>query len=135
MDAIGAKGRAILFVQRFWQPTSACLTCMPGSLMKLTSFAHWQIALQTGLGTGLLVLLLTFLPMRAVFRHRVGNALVVALLTMMGDAYSHSCHDGIRWSEVVLTGITSGLFALTAAVLFEDRARRLRYLWAASRGG
>ncbi len=47
MDSMGVRGRAILFAQRFWQPTSACLTCMPGSLSKLGSVGHWEIALQT----------------------------------------------------------------------------------------
>jgi hypothetical protein len=134
MDSIGLKGRMILFGQRFWQPASACLTCMPGSLTQLTNLSHWEIALQTGLGTGSLVLVLTFLPSRAVFRHRYGNAIVVALLTMLGDAYSHRFHDGIRWKEVILTGFTSGLFALVASFLFQDRARRLRSLWSMLRG-
>jgi hypothetical protein len=133
MESLGMKRRAVLFAQRFWQPTSACLTCMPGSLMKLSSLGHWQIALQTGLGTGLLVLILTFLPVRSVFRYRMGNAVVVALLTMLGDAYSHSTHDGLRWGEVVMTGLTSGMFALVASFLFEDRARRIRTLWSSMR--
>lgn len=25
------KRRVELFIQRFWQPTSACMACMPGS--------------------------------------------------------------------------------------------------------
>lgn len=106
---------------------------MPGSLAKLSSLNHWEIALQTGLGTGILVLILTFTPVRTAFRFRLGNAVVVAALTMLGDAYSHSCHDGIRWSEVILTGLTAGLFALIANFVFEDKAKRLRWAWAAVR--
>lgn len=55
--------RARLFVQRFWQPTSACIACMPGSFAAVANVAHWEIALRTGLATGLLVILLSFTPL------------------------------------------------------------------------
>jgi xanthine/uracil/vitamin C permease (AzgA family) len=94
---------------------------------------HWEIALRTGLGTGLLVVILTFTPLRAVFRHRFGNSVAIAVLTMIGDAYSHSYYGGIRSKEVMLTGLTSGIFALLAGFALEDRGRRLRALWSALR--
>ena len=124
------KLRAKLLAQRFWQPTTACMTCMPGSLLNLASLPHWAIALQTGLATGLLVLLLSFTPARRVFRNRFGNAGVVALLTMAADAWSHSNNYAIEWAEAVVTGLVSGLLALGASYLIEDRGRRVRALWA-----
>jgi hypothetical protein len=45
MMASDWKRRVRLFVQRFWQPTSACMTCMPGSWGNLMSVAHWTVAL------------------------------------------------------------------------------------------
>jgi hypothetical protein len=130
MESMGWKARGRLFAQRFWQPTSACMTCMPGSLARLASPEHWSIALQVGLATGLLVVAITFTPAAKVFRSRYGNASIVALLTMLGDAYTHGRHDGIRWTEVLLTGVTSGLLALVASFILEDRARRVRVAWA-----
>lgn len=127
---IPLKRRLVLFVQRFWQPTSACMTCMPGSLGNLLSIPHWTLALQTGLLTGVLALLLTFTPAARLFSNRYGNALVVGILTMIGDSFSHPGHYGIPHLEAVVTGIVSGLFALAGSYLFEDRARRLRALWA-----
>ncbi|MDR7003647.1 MULTISPECIES: hypothetical protein [Paraburkholderia] len=124
------KQRLRLFVRRFWQPTSACMTCMPGSLGNLLSLAHWAIALQTGLFTGVLAVLLTFTPARKLYAHRYGNALVVGCLTAIGDAYSHPSHYRIPVVEHVLTGIISGLFALGGSYLFEDRGRRIRAAWA-----
>ena len=62
MEKDGWAWRARLFAQRFWQPTSACITCMPGSLANLASLPHWELALRTGLATGVLVLLLTITP-------------------------------------------------------------------------
>ena len=102
---------------------------MPGSLLNLGSLPHWTTALQTGLATGLLVLVLSFTPAKAVFRNRFGNAGAVALLTAGGDAWSHANHYAIAWEEPLLTGLVSGLLALAASYVFEDRARRVRGLW------
>jgi hypothetical protein len=123
------KRRVKLLIQRFWQPTSACMTCMPGSWGNIMSLAHWVIALQTGLATGMLAVLLTFTPAAKLYANRYGNALVVGFLTMLGAAYSRTNHYGIPFAEVVVTGVISGLLALAGSYLFEDRARRLRATW------
>ncbi|ACA94051.1 MULTISPECIES: hypothetical protein [Burkholderia cepacia complex] len=124
------KHRVRLFVQRFWQPTTACMTCMPGSWGNITSLPHWTIAFHTGLLTGLLAVLLTFTPVGKLYAHRYGNALVVGVLTTLGDVYSHTSHYRIPYVEHIVTGVISGLLALAASYLLEDRARRLRAAWA-----
>jgi hypothetical protein len=124
------KQRVILFLQRFWQPTSACMTCMPGSLGNVWSYVHWTIAIQTGLATGVLAVLLTFTPVGKLYKDRYGNATIVGLLTVLGDSYSHPNHYGMPHTEAVLTGVISGLLTLAGSYLFEDRARRLRSVWA-----
>ena len=124
------KRRVRLFVQRFWQPTSACMTCMPGSWSNVMSLAHWTIAFKTGLLTGLLAVLVTFTPAMKLYGNRYGNALLVGLLTALGDAYSHASHYSNPYVEHILTGVVSGIFALIASFLFEDRARRIRKIWA-----
>lgn len=121
--------RGRMFIQRFWQPTSACLTCMPGNLGNIASLVHWEIALRTGLTTGVLVLALSFSSLIRLFRSRYGNALVVGSLTAIGDALSHRGHYGGGYGEAVLTGAVSGLLALAGSWLFEDRARRIRSAW------
>ena len=130
LAAIDWRRRLRLFAQRFWQPTFACMTCMPGSLSALGSLAHWAIALQTGLATGILALAITFTPAARLFANRWGNAVAVAALTMIGDGWTHARHDDFRPIEVVLTGVVSGLLALVAWYLLEDRARRVRAAWA-----
>lgn len=127
---IGWPRRAVLFLQRFWQPTSACMSCMPGSLGNLFSAIHWATALQTGLVTGLLALLISFTPAARLYLNRWGNALVVAALTFLGDALSHDSHYGLPLVEAAVTGVVSGLLTLAGSYLFEDRARRLRAAWA-----
>jgi hypothetical protein len=124
------RRRFILFIQRFWQPTSACMTCMPGSLGNVFSLAHWGLALQTGLFTGILAVLLTFTPAARLYGNRYGNALIVGLLTMIGDTFSHENHYGLPHIEAVVTGLISGLITLAGSYLLEDRARRLKAVWA-----
>ena len=92
------KLRAKVFLQRLWQPTCACMTCMSApSFVNVVSAVHWKIALQTGVGTGILALLLTLTPVGRLFGHRYGNALMVGGLTVLegrpgplidGSAYS-----------------------------------------------
>ena len=130
MKSNGWKFRAKLFVQRFWQPTSACILCMPGNIANVWSLAHWEIALRTGLATGVLVLVLSFTPFVELYRNRYRNALAVGGLTALGDAYSHANHYGIPYAEPIVTGVISGVLALIIGYLMEDRARRLRMAWA-----
>ncbi|MDQ6621829.1 MAG: hypothetical protein M3Z31_19405 [Pseudomonadota bacterium] len=130
MQVLDWKLRARVFLQRLWQPTCACMTCMsaPG-FANLISAAHWKIALQTGLATGLLALLLTLTPIGSLFRHRYGNALMVGALTALADGWSHPGRLSFVYGEALLTGVLSGLIALAASFVLEDRARRVRQLW------
>jgi hypothetical protein len=128
------KLRARVLLQRLWQPTCACMTCMAApSFANLVSAVHWRIALQTGVGTGILALLLTLTPVGRLFAHRY-NALMVGSLTVVADAWSHPGRFGFKYGEALLTGLVSGLLALAGSFVLEDRARRVRLLWARMRG-
>jgi hypothetical protein len=131
MEALGWKLRARVFVERLWQPTCACMTCMTApSFANLASAVHWKIALQTGIGTGILALLITVTPLGRLFTHRYGNALLVGVLTALADAWSHPGRFAFEYGEALLTGVVSGLLALAGSFVLEDRARRVRQLWA-----
>src|SRR5215212_1234830 len=127
--SIGWRLRVKIFVERFWQPTSACMMCMPGSLGNLWSAVHWTTALKTGVVTGVVALLLSFTPVARLYPNRYGNALVVGGITALGDAYSHPNHYGFLHAEALLTGAVSAMLALVASYLHEDRARRVRAAW------
>jgi hypothetical protein len=131
--SIGWKLRVKLFVERFWQPTSACMMCMPGSLGNVFSAVHWTTALRTGLVTGVVALLLSFTPVARLYSNRYGNALVVGSITAFGDAYSHPNHYGFLHAEALLTGAVSAALALVASYLLEERGRRVRALWSSLR--
>ena len=129
------KLRLRVVVQRLMQPTSACMLCMTApTFANLVSLAHWKIALQTGLGTGLLALVLTFTPIGRMFGHRYSNALLMGLLTAAADLWSHPGRFELAWGEALLTGLVSGLIVLATSFLIEDRARRVRAAWAWIRG-
>jgi len=122
--------RVKLLLERFWQPTSACMACMPGSVTNIWSAAHWEIALRTGTVTGLLVLFLSFTPAIALFRNRFQNAAMVGCLTALGDVFSHPNHYGVLHAEALVTGAVSAALSLAASYLLENHARRLRAVWA-----
>lgn len=126
--------RLRIVVQRFWQPTCACMTCMVGSWANVMSAAHWIIALRTGLFTSVLALILTFTPAARLFRVRTGNALLVGALSCCGDFISHRSGYAHPLVEHVLTGVISGAIAWIAWYWLEDRARRLRAAWDYLRG-
>jgi hypothetical protein len=126
---IGWRLRLKLFVERFWQPTSACMVCMPGSLGNVLSAVHWETALKTGGVTGVVALLLSFTPVARLYGNRFGNAAVVGAITALGDAYSHPNHYGFLHAEALLTGAVSAALALAASYLLEQRARRVRGAW------
>ena len=128
-SSIGWRLRVKIFVDRFWQPTSACMMCMPGSLGNIFSPVHWSIALKTGLVTGVVALLLSLTPVARLYGNRYGNAFIVGAVTALGDAYSHANHYGFLHAEALLTGAVSAMLALLASYLLEDRGRRLRDAW------
>lgn len=135
MQPIGWKLRLRVFVERLWQPTFACMTCMSApTFANVVSAVHWKIALQTGIGTGILALLLTLTPLGRLFTHRYGNAALVGALTTVADAWSHPGRFGLEYGEALLTGVVSGLLALLGSFLLEDGARRPRAFWARLRG-
>ena len=134
MEVVGWKLRLRVFLERLWQPTTACMTCMTApSFANLVSAVHWKIALQTGVATGILALLLTLTPVGKLFGQRYGNAVLVGVLTALADAWSHPGRFGFEYGEALLTGLVSGLLALAGSFLLEDRARRVRQLWARMR--
>jgi xanthine/uracil/vitamin C permease (AzgA family) len=135
MEPVNWKLRLRVVIQRLTQPTCACMVCMTApTFANLASLVHWKIALQTGLGTGLLALVLTFTPIGRMFSHRYSNALLMGILTAAADLWSHPGRFELDWGEALLTGVVSGLIVLATSFVIEDRARRVRSAWAWMRG-
>jgi len=130
------KLRVRVFIQRITQPTCACMLAMSApSFVALVSLPHWKIALQTGLGTGALAVLMSFTPLARVLANRYGNALLMGILTALADAWSHPGRFAdAPYAEAILTGVVSGLIVLAMSFVIEDKARRVRHVWAKVRG-
>ena len=136
MNGVDWKLRLRVFIQRLTQPTCACMFCMTApTFANVLSLPHWKIALQTGIGTGLLALLLAFTPVGLLFTRRYSNAVLMGVLTAIADAWSHPGRFGWEYGEALLTGVVSGLIVLGTSFVIEDRARRVRSMWARIRGG
>ena len=130
MQAVDWKLRARVFLQRLWQPTCACMFCMSApTFANLVSAVHWRIALQTGVGTGILALLITLTPAGRLFARRYGNALLMGGLTAIADAWSHPGRFQLQYGEALLTGVVSGLLVLAGSFVIDGGARRVREVW------
>jgi hypothetical protein len=58
---------------------------------------------------------------------------MVGVLTVLADAWSHPGRFGFEHGEALLTGLVSGVLALAGSFVLEDRARRVRQIWARMR--
>jgi len=134
-EPLNWKLRLRVVIQRLTQPTCACMLAMTApTFANLVSLAHWKIALQTGIGTGILAVLLTFTPIGKMFGEKYSNALLMGILTAAADLWSHPGRFEVGIGEALLTGLVSGLIVLATSFAIEDRARRLRDAWAWIRG-
>ena len=137
MEPVSWKLRLRVVIQRLTQPTCACMLCMTApTFANLVSLAHWKVALQTGIGTGILALVLTFTPLGRMFGQKYSNALLMGILTALADLWSHPGRPEFKfdYGEALLTGLVSGLIVLATSFVIEDRARRVRSAWAWIRG-
>jgi len=137
VDLMNWKLRLRVVVQRLTQPTCACMLCMTApTFANLVSLPHWKIALQTGIGTGLLALILTFTPIGRMFGEKYRNAPLMGILTALADMWSHPGRPEFKfdYGEALITGVVSGLIVLATSFLIEDRARRVRSAVAWIRG-
>jgi hypothetical protein len=111
------------------------MLCMTApTFANLASVVHWKIALQTGIGTGLLALLFSFTPMGKMFAHRYGNAVLMGVLTAIADLWSHPGRFHFEYGEALLTGLVSGLVVLATSYVVEHRGRLVRHVWSKLRG-
>jgi hypothetical protein len=135
MAGVDWKLRARVFIQRLTQPTCACMLAMTApTFASVLSLAHWKIALQTGIGTGLLAVLLSFTPVGKLFARRYPNAILMGVLTTAADLWSHPGRFQFAYGEALLTGLVSGVIVLATSYLIDDNFRLVRNVWSRVRG-
>lgn len=101
------KVRAAVIIRQISQATTACLISMTkGNLGSLT-WAHWKLAIVTGLGMGFISLLASFGNLIRFQTTRFGVAAIALVGTAISDYFSHA-----TFPEALGTGIGAALLSL-----------------------
>ncbi|BCA95293.1 hypothetical protein TUM19329_16540 [Legionella antarctica] len=113
------KVRFTIVIRHIIQSTTACLLAMTkGNLSVLTS-QHWKIAFSTGLGAGLIALLVSYGNWVKFQTSRYGVAFIAFVGTFIADYVSHS--SGSSWKETFATAIGAALLSLFVSFTPLDR--------------
>jgi len=105
-----------LFITPFCEATPACLLVMVQGNIWLATMGHLQKALETGLLTGLGVLILSL------FSHRwFNNKYIVAAITgamvFVANLIVHPSHFGGFATEAIVTGIFTAIISLALNII------------------
>lgn len=105
-----------LFITPFCEATPACLLVKVQGNIWLATMGHLQKALETGLLTGLGVLILSL------FSHRwFNNKYIVAAITgamvFVADLIVHPSHFGGFATEAIVTGIFTAIISLALNII------------------
>ncbi|WED43871.1 hypothetical protein [Legionella cardiaca] len=110
------KVRAAIVVRHISQSTTACLLSMTkGNLGSLT-LSHWEIAITTGLGVGLISLIASFGNLVKLQTSRFGVAFIAFVGTFIADYINHAA-----WPEALATGAGAALLSLTLSLTPLDK--------------
>ena len=104
--------RIKILARNIIQATIACLTMMvQGQMLNLT-IGHWQVALTTGLGAGILAVLFSFKP----FDKYLGNKWYLAasafVATFCADIWVHPTHFGHPLQEALSTALGAAVISI-----------------------
>lgn len=94
-----------------------------GDLSAVT-FYHWQIALQTGTGAGVLAAILSFGNLRDLATTRFGIAAIAVLGTFIADYLTHPTHFGTVYTEALVTALAAGALSLVLSLTAIDKVIR-----------
>ena len=101
-----------IFLTPFCEATPACLLVMVQGNIWLATLGHLQKAAETGLITGVGVLIISFFTYRW-----FGNKYVVAGITggicFIADLLIHPTHFGSYTTEAIVTGAVAAIISLT----------------------
>lgn len=102
------KLRSTLVMRHITQSTIACLLAMTKGNLYVLSFHHWEIAIGTGLGTGLISLLASYGDLVKFQTSRYGVAAIAFVGTSIADFVSHG---GMSIKEALITGLGAALLS------------------------
>jgi len=105
-----------LFITPFCEATPACLLVMVQGNIWLATLGHLQKALETGLLTGLGVLILSLCSHRW-FNNKYIVAAITGAMVFVADLIVHPSHFGSFATEAIVTGIITAIISLALNIV------------------
>lgn len=111
------KEKIEIFIRRISEATPSCLIIMTqGNVFALT-FNHWVKALQVGMLTGVLAVLVSLSGRKELQDNKYVIAGLTGFLTTIADFLLHPSHFGDIHTEAVVTGVGAGLLCLALSTI------------------
>jgi hypothetical protein len=111
------KDKFEIFARRVSEATPSCLMMMvQGNVMSLT-FSHWLKAMQVGVLTGAMAVLVSLSGRKELQENKFVIAGLTGFLTAVADFMTHPTHFGGPTTEAITTGIAAGLLCLALSTI------------------
>lgn len=104
--------RGKIFFRHLVQASVACLTLMVQGNFAEATLGHWQVALTTGSGAGLLAVIFSIKPLDKWIDNKWYTALSAFVATFCADIWVHPTHFGSPFSEALYTAAGAALISL-----------------------
>ena len=104
--------RIQIFARNILQATIACLTMMVQGRMLDLTIGHWQIALTTGFGAGVLAVLFSFKPLDKYLGNKWYLAASAFVATFCADIWVHPTHFGHPLQEALSTALGAAVISI-----------------------
>lgn len=106
------KLRIAVFSRHVGQSTAACLTAMTQGDLSAITLTHWKVALTTGVGAGLIGVLISLGPLFRFYSSRWSVAAIAFFATLLADRWAHPSHFGGPWTEALVTALAAAAVSL-----------------------
>lgn len=91
-----------------------------GSLPDLT-LGHWQVALTTGAGAGILAVVFSIKPLDKWLGNKWYTALAAFVATFCADIWNHPTHFGGPLTEALYTGLCAAIISLLVSIVNDKK--------------
>ncbi len=113
------KRKLILFVNKFSLAWLACMIAMVRGDLSVLNFNHAVIASKTGTLTGIIVVLMSLVPIQ--FKYKLPIFMFIGCF--IGDLLTHDTHYGYWWSEAIITALIASV--LSFGITFTPAGKKL----------
>jgi hypothetical protein len=113
------KRKLILFINKFSLAWLACMIAMVRGDLSVLNFNHAVIASKTGTLTGIIVVLMSLVPIQ--FKYKLPIFMFIGCF--IGDLLTHDTHYGYWWSEAIITALIASV--LSFGITFTPAGKKL----------